>query len=156
MLSLAHIHPVLVHFPIVFFLTLAVIDIAASLRGRSVTGRTALGNLSTGLAAAAGLFAVAAFFFGDAALEIAEDGGFHSDIAEIHEGLGTFTAFAFLAWALIRGFLWWRDIRIENGFKSAIAMLEVAGAILVVATAYYGGELVYDLGVNVAHAATAG
>src|SRR5262245_50926775 len=112
MLTIAHIHPVLVHFPIVFFLTLAVVDMIAGLRGSTVTGRTALGNLSTGLAAAAGIFAMAAYFFGDAALEIAEDGGFHSDVAEIHEGLGTFTAFAFLAWALIRAFLWWRDIRI--------------------------------------------
>jgi uncharacterized membrane protein len=34
-----------------------------------------------------------------------------------------------------------------------VSLIEVAGAALVVVTAYYGGQLVYDLGVNVAHAA---
>jgi uncharacterized membrane protein len=35
----------------------------------------------------------------------------------------------------------------------AVSLVEVAGAALVIATAYYGGQLVYDLGVNVVHAA---
>ena len=34
-----------------------------------------------------------------------------------------------------------------------LGMLANSGAALVVVTAYYGGQLVYDLGVNVAHAA---
>lgn len=153
MLPLQHIHPILVHFPIVFFITLAAVDLVAALRGRIVTGRGALGNLSAGLAVAAGAFAVAAYFFGDAALEIAEDGGFHSDIAEIHEGLGETTAAAFAIWALIRVFLWWRDLRFSGAGALAVSLVEVAGAVLVVATAYYGGQLVYDLGVNVAHVA---
>src|SRR3954447_5161380 len=154
--SLAHIHPVLVHFPIVFFLTLAAIDVIATARGSAVTGRTALGSLTTGLAVAAGVFAVAAFVFGGIALGIAEDGGFHSDVAEIHEGLGTVTAFALLGWALVRVFLWWRDLSLPSYARSAVAALEFAGAALIIATAYYGGELVYGLGVNVARVAQGG
>jgi uncharacterized membrane protein len=38
----------------------------------------------------------------------------------------------------------------------AVPVIEVAGAALVTVTAYYGGLLVYDLGVNVARAATGG
>jgi uncharacterized membrane protein len=148
-----HIHPILVHFPIVFFLSLAALDVIATARGNMVTGRGALGNLSSGLAVLSGGFAVAAFLFGGMALDVAESGGFHSDIAETHEGLGTFTAVAFAVWALVRVFLWWRDIRVSRALSGAVSLLEVAGAILVVATAYYGGQLVYDLGVNVAHAA---
>jgi len=154
MVSLAHVHPILVHFPIVFFLSLAFVDLIASVRGSTVTGRTSLGAVSTAFAAAAGLFAIVAFFFGDAALSIAEDGGFHSDIAEIHEGLGTASAISLAIWALIRAFLWWRDIRIDGGLRSLIPALEIAGVVLLTFTAYYGGELVYGLGVNVAHAAT--
>ena len=55
--------------------------------------------------------------------------------------------------ALIRLFVWWRDKRLAGGIGWGFAALEVAGCALVVATAYYGGQLVYTLGVNVAHAA---
>jgi uncharacterized membrane protein len=153
MLSVQHIHPILVHFPIVFFISLAAIDLVATLRGQITTGRGALGNLSLGLALAAGAFAIGAYFFGDMALEFAEDGGFHSDIAEIHEGLGETTAALFAIWALIRLGIWWRDLRLTGVGALAVSLIEVAGAVLVIATAYYGGQLVYDLGVNVAHAA---
>jgi uncharacterized membrane protein len=153
MLSIQHIHPILIHFPIVFFITLAAVDLVASVRGKFISGRGALGSLSLGLALAAGAFAVAAYFFGDMALDVAESGGFHSDIAETHEALGEATAAAFAIWALIRLGLWWRDTRLAGAGAFIVSLVEVAGAALVVTTAYYGGQLVYDLGVNVAHVA---
>ncbi len=153
MLAAQHIHPVLVHFPIVFMITLAVFDLIAGLRGAEITGRTASGNASAGLALLAGLSAIVTFYFGGVALDIAEAGGFHSDIAEMHEGLGEFTALAFAVWAAIRIFLWFRDIRFSSPMVLAVPVIELAGAALVIATAYFGGQLVYDLGVNVAHIA---
>ena len=121
MLSVQHIHPILVHFPIVFMITLGVVDLVAAARGKVITGRGAVGNLSLGLALAAGAFAVASYFFGDMALEIAESGGFHSDIAEAHEALGEAVAVAFAIWALIRLGLWWRDLRLAGGGAFAVA-----------------------------------
>jgi uncharacterized membrane protein len=56
MLSAAHIHPLLVHFPIVIVLSLAAIDIFGTLAGKNVTGRSCFGNLSTGLAVLAAAF----------------------------------------------------------------------------------------------------
>ena len=153
MLPVQHIHPVLVHFPIVFMITLAAFDLVASLRGAAITGRTASANVSAGLALLAGLSALATFYFGGLALDFAEAGGFHSDIAEIHEGLGEFTAMAFAVWAVIRGFLWFRDIRFSGPLAVAVPVVEIAGATLVTATAYFGGQLVYDLGVNVSRLA---
>ncbi len=153
MISLQQIHPILVHFPIVFFLTLAVFDITAAWRGSAITGRSAVANVSTALALLAGGFAVLTYFFGDMALEIAEGSGFSSPIGEIHEALGTTTAMSLAVWAGIRCFLWWRDIRVGTAFARTIQAIELAGTGLVLATAYYGGQLVYDLGVNVAHAA---
>ncbi|MEM5470905.1 DUF2231 domain-containing protein [Hoeflea sp. AS60] len=153
MLAAQHIHPVLVHFPIVFMITLAVFDLIAGLRGAEITGRTASGNASAGLALLAGLSAIVTFYFGGIALDIAEAGGFHSDIAEMHEGLGEFAAMAFAIWAAIRIFLWFRDIRLSSPMVLVVPVIEIAGAGLVIATAYFGGQLVYDLGVNVAHMA---
>ena len=118
-----------------------------------MTGRSSAANASTGLALLAGLSAIVTYFFGDLALTIAENGGFSSEIAEIHESLGMATATAFVIWAAVRAFLWWRDIRLSGRLAAAVPALEFLGAALVMTTAYYGGQLVYELGVNVAHAA---
>lgn len=156
MIALEHIHPMIVHFPIVFFLTLAAVDIVALIRGSTITTRSAWGCVSTSLAVLAGASAIVAWIFGGIALDTAEAGGFSSDIAETHEGLGTTTAIAFAIWALVRIYAWWRNRAEGAGIRAGIAVVEIAGAILVIATAYYGGTLVYGLGVNVAKAATGG
>ena len=153
MIPVQHIHPMLVHFPIVFFFTLALFDVVAMARGATVTGRSVAGAISVALALAAGVAAVATYFAGDVALGVAEAGGFHSDVAEIHEGLGSVTMAVFAIWALARIVLWWRNLRLTGLPAILVPVFEVAGAILVTITAYYGGELVYGLGVNVAHAA---
>ena len=152
MIPTQHIHPMLVHFPIVFFLCLAAVDIVALIRGRSVTGRSALGNLSSGLAVIAGISAIVTWFYGGRALDRAEAGGFHSDVAETHEGLGTATAAAFAIWAIVRAILWWRNTNGGRPILSGVVVVEILGAFLVTLTAYFGGELVYGLGVNVSRA----
>jgi uncharacterized membrane protein len=143
----------LVHFPIVFFLVLAAFDLVALIRGASFTGRSAVANASAGLAVLAGLSAAVTWYFGTVALDFAEAGGFHSDIAEMHESLGEFTALAFIVWAAIRVLLWWRNRAARRGIEGAAVAVEILGALLVIWTAYYGGQLVYILGVNVARTA---
>jgi len=151
MIPVQHIHPMIVHFPIVFFITLALWDLIALARKHTVTGRTVTGHVSTGLALLAGIFAIAAYFFGGMALDVAESGGFHSEIAEIHEGLGETTAVAFAAWALLRVLLWWRNVKIGGSVGFLVPLVEIAGVALIATTAYYGGQLVFELGVNVEH-----
>lgn len=150
MLSLAHVHPMLVHFPIVFFLSLAAFDTVAVLAGADISGRSVAGTIGFTIAVLAGLSAIAAYIFGDMALEIAEAGGFSSEIAEIHEALGGATMAAFTVWALIRGVVWWRRANLGGAVRIAVPVIEIAGAALVLVTAYYGGSLVFGLGVNVA------
>jgi uncharacterized membrane protein len=154
MIQPQHLHPIIIHFPIVFVITLVVLDWIATLRGVPVTGRNPAGNASTGLAVLAGLAALIAYYLGGVALDIAEAGGFHSEIAEIHEHLGETTAMVLAGWAIVRAFLWFRDMKLTNPVRFAVPVLELVGVALVLATAYYGGQLVYDLGVNVAHAAS--
>jgi uncharacterized membrane protein len=151
-IALEHIHPILVHFPIVFIIVLAVFDLVATARGATVSARTPAGNVSTGLAVLAGLSAVVTYLFGGMALDIAEAGGFSSDIAEMHEGLGETVAIVLAIWAIVRAVMWWRGTRVSRPAAYLFPLVAIAGAALVVVTAYYGGELVYQLGVNVGHA----
>ena len=71
MIPVQHIHPMLVHFPIVFFLTLALFDVVAMGRGATVTGRSVAGAVSLALAAAAPVSAIATYLFGGLALGVA-------------------------------------------------------------------------------------
>lgn len=151
MIPVQHIHPMVVHFPIVFLLTLAALDTISTLRGHAVSGRSGVGNASAGLAVLAGGSAILAFVLGDMALEIAEASGWRNEIAEIHEKLGMIMAAAAGTWALVRGFLWARPSVLGAWAGWLIVIVELGLAALVMATAYYGGQLVYSLGVNVDH-----
>jgi uncharacterized membrane protein len=152
MIPVQHIHPMIVHFPIVFIFCLAAFDVLATFSGRSVVGRSVAGNISTSLSALAAASAVIAMIFGGMALDFAESSGFHSEIAEMHEGLGETTAIVLSVWAVIRLFFWWRNKTISRPLAYVFPLVAVLCVCLVTATAFYGGQLVFDLGVNVTRA----
>ncbi|MGB7302270.1 MAG: DUF2231 domain-containing protein [Burkholderiaceae bacterium] len=149
MLPMEQIHPLVVHFPIVFIWILAVFDAAALWRGGFTHGRSAASNVSTGLAVSAGLFAALAFIFGDLALDIAKDNGVAAQLLETHEELGHWAAGTLAAWAVVRSVLWWRKSTFGVASGITIVTIEFALAGLIVATAYFGGQLVYEYGVGV-------
>ena len=150
MIPIEHIHPMLVHFPIVLFMAVLALDFIIVASGRDLADRgplagLALGTLWLGVAAAA-----ATAFFGDAALDIAAGKGFSVAALERHEGLGWTTLLVFAAIAVVRLFFWWRRIPVRGGRGWAATAVTLAGVVVLVLTAYRGGELVYQLGVNVA------
>jgi uncharacterized membrane protein len=153
LLPIEQLHPVAVHFPIVLMLSLAVLDIVAVARGVRLDGRGAYANLSTGIAAALGLFALLAFSLGDAALDIAVSRNVDPAILETHQDLGTFAAFALAIWGALRAFAWWRGIDISGNRRYLVLAVEIALVVLILTVAYFGGQLVYEFGVNVAPAA---
>ncbi|SMF76932.1 Uncharacterized membrane protein [Tistlia consotensis] len=152
MIPLSQLHPMVVHFPIVFLLCLGVFDLVCLVRGSSISGRSCTAALSTGLAVLAGVAAGVTFLLGDMAFDIAVAHGMPEAKLEQHEGLGTWTAILALTWAVLRALAWWRGLSLEGGRKPAVVVLEIALVGMVVATAYFGGKLVYDLGVNTAWA----
>jgi len=149
MIPIQQIHPLAVHFPIVFFISLAGLDLYARLKTIPIDGRGAISNLSTGLAVLAGITAIAAFFFGSMAMEMAEAGGNIESQTQAHEMLGSITAIALAIWGAIRALIWYRKIAVNQTKFSGIVAIELLLAVLMIATAYYGGQLVYDYGVNV-------
>lgn len=92
MVPIQHLHPMIVHFPIVLVFLVAGFEVVATVLGRNVTGRTASGNFSVGLLVLAALAAIAAYYLGDIALSYAEASGFESSVAETHETLGKWSA----------------------------------------------------------------
>lgn len=150
MIPIEQFHPLVVHFPIVFFLSLAALDTFALFRNTPIGGRGGVANLSAGLAVLAGLAAVAAYSFGDAALDVAEASGIIEGRLGTHELLGTTTAIALAVWGLARAFIWWRQLPVSKGRAWGMVFMELAFSILIITTAYYGGQLVYEFGVNVA------
>ncbi len=150
MISLEHVHPMLVHFPIVFVLMAAGVDVLTLARGGDLAARDPLPRLSLSLLLLAGLSALVTALFGAAALDTALARGVPDAVVETHEGLGWTTLAAVGACAALRLGLWLWRVPLAGGRAAAGALLTLGCAALVVLTAYFGGELVHVLGVNVA------
>lgn len=147
------IHPMIVHFPIVLVICLFALDAYAAARVRTAGADGAdgaVGNAAVILAAAAGVFALVAYMFGDQAYDIAVAAGrAPASVLEMHQDLGSTTAFAIAAWAVVRIFLWWRQVRFGSSLRLALAGVDGLLVAAVLVTAFYGGRLVYDYGVAV-------
>lgn len=150
-MPLEHIHPMIVHFPIVLALLTLAFDLWWVVRGQGaasplITLRTGTVVLTLGAAAA-----VVAYIFGDMAYDIAIAKGVPEATLETHEGWGTTTMVVFVVAALVRLFLWWRQSDSKTAGIAVAIALSAAVSVMVVTTAYFGGHLVYDLGISVTH-----
>lgn len=143
------IHPAVVHFPIVLVLLLFAVDIYALVRGVPLTSQTCLGRASMVLATCAAIFAIVAFFFGDQAYDIARAAGVKLSVLEAHEEMGTMTTVAICSWVVLRGLAFWRGMSISGRRAGAAMLAEFVLVGLVLTTAFYGGQLVYEHGVAV-------
>lgn len=152
MIPIEHIHPMLVHFPIVLFTTALLVDAGIVFaRSGDLSARDCLGSIGLAALVLGIIFSVLAAVFGDMALDIAIDKGFDKDPLEEHEGLAgaTITIFGLLALAQIIAV--WRRIPLAGNRGKAFVAIMLIGFLVLISTAYHGGELVYGLGVNVAN-----
>lgn len=150
MISIALIHPMLVHFPIVFLITAVAMDIIVLVSKKDLAGRQCLplialsalllGTLSAGLAA----------IFGDIALDKAVSLGFPLGPLETHETLAFITIAVFSLYCLLRLLALWRRYPLRGFIGWISALPGIVGVVMLITTAYCGGELVYHFGVNVA------
>jgi len=150
MLSIALVHPMLVHFPIVLLITAVATDIIAILTKKELADRQCLpmvamwalllGTVSAGIAAV----------FGDIASDKAISLGYPGGPIETHETLALITISVFSLHCLLRLLVLWRKYHLQ-GRRGWISLIPgMVGVVLLIITAYYGGELVYHFGVNVA------
>jgi len=149
MIDLVHIHPMLVHFPIVLFLLGAALELLVMIRRGDLAARQCLTNSALALIVLAALAASVTAFFGDVALDHAVALGFPKAPLERHGDLGFTTMWFFIAYAALYLLAWWRRFPLAGGRGWLWFILSLAGVALVLVTAYFGGDLVYRIGVNV-------
>ena len=149
MISLEHIHPMLVHFPIVLLLLAVLIDflVMAGKGDLAATGCLPTSGFYALLLAA--LAAIAAASFGDIALDKAIELGFDKVALEEHEELGFTTLWLMLGLASWQLLARWRHMRLGGVTGWLFFALALVASGILLAAAYHGGGLVYDLGVNV-------
>ena len=150
MVDITHIHPMLVHFPIVLLPLGALLYIVAALRGDDLGARRGLSLLAFLCLTAGTLTAMLAAAFGDVALDAAVDKGFDERPLEAHEDLAGPTIIVFGVLALVQALALWRAVVVRGARAWLLSLVAVAGVGLLLVTAYHGGQLVYELGVNVA------
>lgn len=150
MIDIAHIHPMLVHFPIVLFLGAIVIDFIVLVKSGDLASKECLPTVGLSVLLLAALAGVAAATFGDIALDKAVELGFDKAPLEQHEELGLTTLWILIGLAVWQVFARWRGKRLTASTGWVFLAISLAGAGVLLTAAYFGGELVYIIGVNVA------
>jgi len=150
MIDIAHIHPILVHFPIVLFLIAVAIDFIVLLKKGDLTSKDCLPTTGLSALLLAAIAAIAAATFGDIALDKAIELGFDKAPLERHEELGFTTLWIMIglvAWQMVAR---WRGKQLNGTIGWIFFSIALAGTGILLTAAYFGGELVYSIGVNVA------
>ena len=150
MISIALIHPMLVHFPIAFLISAVVLDLIVLITKKDFGGRKGLPLIAVAALLLGTLSAVVAAIFGDMASDKAIAAGFSAGPIEIHETFAIITICVFGLYSLWRLLVLWRGYSLGGFIAWVSAVPGMIGLVLLITTAYYGGELVYHYGVNVA------
>jgi uncharacterized membrane protein len=150
MIPITEIHPMLVHFPIVLWMAAEVIAVAVLVQGGDLSARQHWSLTAFYALLAGSVFAGLAAIFGDIALDHAAAAGFQVAPMETHETFAIITLSVFALHSILRLLAIWRKFTL-TGMRGWMAELPgLIGIVLLTITAYLGGNLVYDLGVNVA------
>jgi uncharacterized membrane protein len=136
---LAHIHPIVVHFPIALIVIAACYDLISILVKRRLSAKQGFwlwvfAFLTAWLAVGTGP--------GEAARGITNLIHYHSKLADVT------TALAFVM-VVFRGFLMFIKKETPLSLLILYSLLSLMCMIAVLSTGYYGGEMVYDQGIGV-------
>ncbi len=149
MFNIAHVHPMLVHFPLALLPTAIAIQFLALVKGQRLCERKCIPTTGLALFVLSAVTAAIAAVFGDIALDAAITSGIPTASLETHEELGQLSAIILSAMAIFE--IWF--YRQQNSNLRASWIMWLTGLvvlIIVLTTAWFGGQLVYELGVNVA------
>ena len=149
MIEITHIHPMLVHFPIVLFVVSILLFIYLQVTNKDIITSKCLVMTAVAALVLATVAAMAAAIFGDIALDAAVDKGFPKPPLEEHESLAGITIALFSVLSLVQIIAIWKKISLVGMRGWIFVLVMVAGFASLATTAWHGGELVYKYGVNV-------
>ncbi len=93
-------------------------------------------------------FALVAAYFGDIALAAALDTGIAVAPLQEHKKLALVALTIFGALTLAQGFFLWHQHELKYGIKWVLVGVALFGFLVLLSTAYHGGNLVHELHVN--------
>jgi len=149
MIDVVHIHPMLVHFPIVLYLLAVGLQFLVLLRHGDLGANSCLADSALGALLLAAAAAAVAAFFGDIALDHAVELGFPLSPLQTHASLGIVTMSLMLLLGVVHLAARWFNWNLAKGRGWGLWVIALAGVVLLIVTAYHGGDLVYRIGVNV-------
>ena len=144
-MAVEKIHPMIVHFPIALLITSLFFDFLMLVTKKEGFERTAFHLLPLGV-----LGSLAAIVFGILAEDAAGNRPGIHDIIETHELLAVSTAGLFVIILIVRYIFMKKDN--FQAIKPYYLIAAVLGVALLLTTAYYGGQLVYEYGAAVSPA----
>lgn len=139
------LHPMLVHFPIALAFLMLAFDLASLAFRKAAFAQAALYTH-----AFVAVSAVAAYLSGEGAEEAAERLPGVEALLERHEDLGKLLMALAVATFAVRGFLAVKRWLEPVGARALLGAMSLALCLVVGATGYAGGELVYKHGAGVA------
>lgn len=139
-----NVHPMLVHFPIAIFITAIMLDFILLLWKKEW-----LYVATTTLFVFAALAALVTYLSGKQAIDIVSVPMLAELTASNHSDWGLYTMLYFGAFAIIRGFLFWKELDRHRIVAILLFCGGLAGAALIFKTADLGAKLVYKYGVGI-------
>lgn len=151
MIDIAHIHPMLVHFPLALLPVALAMQMLALFKGRWLFEPHCLSATSIALIVIAASAAIVAVIFGDIALDQAVASGVPLATLEQHEELGKLSG-VLLAALAVAGVWIYRQTNTNKNVNWVFWFVGLAVLVVLLSTAWFGGQLVYEQGVNVSQA----
>lgn len=148
-MEVTQIHPMLVHFPIVLFILALGLYFYLLVTRQDMAARKCLSVTAAVFLVGGVVSALVAAGFGDIALDAAVDKGFPDHTLEEHEELAGTTIIIFGVLAVILLGAIWKKVQFDGAKGAVFFLAMVAGTVMLLDTAFHGGELVYKEGVNV-------
>ncbi|MEW6005054.1 MAG: DUF2231 domain-containing protein [Stygiobacter sp.] len=145
--NLAGLHPMIVHFPIVLFISYFLVEVSNLFFKQSIVDAVNFIILLAGV-----LFSVVAVLTGNqaynAALHILQSKPAEIvKVLELHETMATISLWLFTAILFLRYYLFSKN-KLTQKWKILISIIAFFGVIFIYQTAFLGGKLVFDFGVG--------
>lgn len=144
---LVNMHPVIIHFPIAFFVAYFLLEVAAL-----VTKKDSLCKMAAIFLGAGVIFSLIAVLTGNQAHEVLKPvlrmkPSYIEEAIENHEQFATITLWFFFAMLVLRVYLLIKK-NLSPNWRFVFFVLALLGMFFVYQTGILGGKLVYDFGVG--------